>query len=101
MGRLVVVVVVGEVEFAREAVLKDGEQLVVGNGAVCGGGVVGGGAGVKFLQVQEELTEVDGLGQDDGVEGGVWAGVPRLAERCYKLVVFGNAPSVGWRLVRV
>lgn len=55
------------------------------------------------MQVQKELAKVDGLGEDDGVEGVVGAGVARLCEGVDELVIFADAPSgdCGGRLVKV
>lgn len=93
-GGPAVALIVGKVELAGEGVLKDAEEFVVGDGAV--GGV--GGAGVEFLEVEEQLAEVNGLCEDDGVEGVVGARVARLGERADELVILADAPSGfgGW-----
>lgn len=60
------------VELAGEDVLEQAEEVVVRVAIL--------EAGVELVKVEEELEEVDGLGEDDGVKVFVGHGVPRLGE---------------------
>lgn len=68
------------VELAGEDVLEQAEEVVVRVAIL--------EAGVELVEVEEELEEVDGLGEDDGVKVFVGHGVARLGEGGDNVLVY-------------